>query len=654
MNISTKLLKAAAGQVGGAGLDVDEVFSTFLYDGTGSTQTITNNIDLSGEGGLVWIKRRDGTEHNDLYDTVRGATKDLRTNATSAQGTESNGLQAFNSNGFTVGGDGLVGVNGGEYVSWTFRKAPKFFDVISIDVADPEPTSVTVNHNLGQEVGMVIMKPYLHTYPWYVWHRSIGANYSLELNSTANKSYVGGSGFSSTSTTITIPGAFVHSGSNNGKCILYLFAHNNNDGEFGPDSDQDIIKCGSYTGNGSADGPDINLGFEPQWIITKAASISGEDWRIKDVMRGWHHRTDTSDYSQSQDRSVYANGNAAEAGRQMGHPTATGFKLDANDGSYNQNGATYIYMAIRRGPLAAPEDATKVFSVATYSSNGNSNIFNTGFDVDMNINTRTGATQKYNIARLLGDGYLKTNTSGAETNDLDYKFFDNQSNVLDIKTSFWGTTTDTVSWSWKRAPSYFDVTTWTGTGSARTVPHGLTVPPEMIWTKRRNDLSNWMVYHSALGNTKALYLDSTTTPNTSANWWNNTSPTSSVFTVGTDSWVNYSGSTYIAYLFATVAGVSKVGSYTGNSTDGKQIDCGFSSGARFVLIKNTTVSNTNWLVFDTARGIVSGNDSVLELNSTDAQVTNTDYVDPYSSGFELTANAQVNYNGSTYIFYAIA
>ena len=97
-----------------------------------------------------------------------------------------------------------------------------------------------------------------------------------------------------------------------------------------------------------------------------------------------------------------------------------------------------------------------------------------------------------------------------------------------------------------------------------------------------------------------------------------------------------------------------MGSYTGNSSDGKQIDCGFSSGARFVLIKNTTVSATNWLVFDTVRGIVAGNDSRLYLNATDSEHSSTDYVDPYSSGFELTANAQVNYSGSTYIFYAIA
>jgi len=176
-----KLLQAAAGSAGGAGLDVDEVFSTYLWDGNGSTRTITNGIDLDGEGGLVWYKGRDtgglgASQRHSLYDTERGATKRLRSDSTSAAQTESTALTAFNSNGFTIGGDAETNQSNYDYASWTFRKAPKFFDVVSIDVPDPEPTTITVNHNLGQQVGMVIIKPYLHTYPWYVWHRSIGAN----------------------------------------------------------------------------------------------------------------------------------------------------------------------------------------------------------------------------------------------------------------------------------------------------------------------------------------------------------------------------------------------------------------------------------------------------------------------------------------------
>jgi hypothetical protein len=112
--------------------------------------------------------------------------------------------------------------------------------------------------------------------------------------------------------------------------------------------------------------------------------------------------------------------------------------------------------------------------------------------------------------------------------------------------------------------------------------------------------------------------------------------------------------TYISYLFATVAGVSKVGSYTGTGAD-LNVDCGFSAGARFILIKRTD-STGDWYVYDSERGIVAGNDPYFLLNSNAAQVTNTDYIDPLSSGFTVTSSAPaaLNASGGTYIFLAIA
>jgi hypothetical protein len=136
--------------------------------------------------------------------------------------------------------------------------------------------------------------------------------------------------------------------------------------------------------------------------------------------------------------------------------------------------------------------------------------------------------------------------------------------------------------------------------------------------------------------------------------WNSTAPTSTVFSVGTSGDTNASGDNYVAYLFATCAGVSKVGSYTGTATT-NQIACGFTGGARFVLIKRTD-STGDWYVWDTARGIIAGNDPYLLLNSTAAEVTGTDYVDTYNAGFEIssTAPAAINANGGTFIFLAIA
>ena len=144
---------------------------------------------------------------------------------------------------------------------------------------------------------------------------------------------------------------------------------------------------------------------------------------------------------------------------------------------------------------------------------------------------------------------------------------------------------------------------------------------------------------------------------TSSTRWDNTTPTSSVFRVGTAGDAYGSGDTYIACLFATLDGISKVGSYTGNGSS-QTINCGFSNGAKFVLIKQTDVSSgAHWFVFDTERGIVSGNDNALKLNSQNAHITNEDAIDPDSSGFivnDTGGYVDVNNSGGSYIFYAVA
>jgi hypothetical protein len=206
----------------------------------------------------------------------------------------------------------------------------------------------------------------------------------------------------------------------------------------------------------------------------------------------------------------------------------------------------------------------------------------------------------------------------------------------------------------KRAPSFMDVVCYTGTGANRTVTHNLTVAPELMITKSRSNTYDWAVYAAGVGNTSYGLLNDPGQFYVDSSAWNNTSPTSSVFTVGTGTYMNGSGATYVAYLFATCAGVSKVGSYTGTGA-AQTINCGFTGGSRFVMIKRTD-STGGWYVWDSARGIIPSNDPYLLLNSTAAQVTGTDYVDTTSVGFDITstAPADINANGGSYIFLAIA
>ena len=209
-----------------------------------------------------------------------------------------------------------------------------------------------------------------------------------------------------------------------------------------------------------------------------------------------------------------------------------------------------------------------------------------------------------------------------------------------------------------RAPGFFDVVCYTGTGSARTVSHNLGVAPEFIIIKSRSNAIDWRTF-SNFGTTN--YRRGVLNNNTSVGLINyaddfgiSSAPTSSGISVGTNVVSNASGYTYVAYLFASCPGVSKVGSYTGNGSS-LNIDCGFTNGARFVLIKRTD-STGDWYVWDTARGIVSGNDPHLSLNTTAAEVTTNDTIDPLSTGFTVNqvAATNVNVNAATYIYLAIA
>ena len=220
-----------------------------------------------------------------------------------------------------------------------------------------------------------------------------------------------------------------------------------------------------------------------------------------------------------------------------------------------------------------------------------------------------------------------------------------------------------VAWCWdESATPGFDIVTYTGNGTARTIAHSLGVAPSMMVIKRRDAAEDWGVYHVSLGNTQYLYLDSTQAAATSANVWNNTSPTSSVFSVAGSTVVNANTGTYVAYLWSEVAGFSKFGSYTGNgSTDGPFVFCGFRP--KFVMFKCSSSSesgNADWHIQDSSRNAsnISTGSNRLFANLSAAESSNAEYkTDFLSNGFKLRTDG-VNYgqnnNGNTYIFAAFA
>ena len=632
MSVS-KIVAAAASSAGGASLDVDEVFSTYLWAGNSTnSRNIVNGIDVSGEGGLVWIKDRTVGDGNSLFTTDRGANKTLLTNATDAEDTVGTSVfESFNSNGFTVGSHGRTNENNRDYVSWTFRKAPKFFDVVTYTGNSTEGR--TISHNLGSVPGMMIVKRTSSAQNWAVYHRGNTAAPEtdvLYLNSTDATTDLGSAWYDTapTSTEFTL-GDQIGVNANGETYVAYLFAHNNNDGEFGPDGDQDIIKCGSFTSDSSGIAT-VNLGFEPQWVLFKGTH-AGSSWFIVDVMRGM--------VNGANDAWLAANlTNAEGTSNTVITPTPTGFVTDGTN--IVDPSQTFIFMAIRTGPLAVPDDATKVFAIDTQGSTGDgaAPAFRSTFPIDAIYKKSTAGGGTTFASRLTGTNFLRPESTNAESSN-SQNLFDFMNGGLNNTATY----APNYGYMWKRAPGFFDVVAYDG--GTTNISHGLGVNPEMIWVKRRDGTSHWAIYHKDTGLTKTLQFD-TNAPFTNTTF---TAIFDDAFRGQTSyTSINYNNYKYVAYLFATAPGVSFVGSVThsGSSTD---VDCGFSSGARFVLLKRTDASG-DWLIWDATRGIVSGNDPSLALNSTAAEVTNTDYIDPLSSGFQITGD----FTDGTYIFYAIA
>jgi hypothetical protein len=642
---------------GAAPVYVEDVFSTWLYNGNGSTQTITNGIDLSTKGGMVWIKDRTVATNNALFDTNNGATKYLQSDSTTNQNTNATTLTAFNSNGFALGNALITNANASAFVSWAFRKQLKFFDVVTYT---GNGANRTIAHNLGSVPGCIIIKSTSNVGTnWAVYHRSIANTDYLSLNLTnavtTNNRY-----WNNTTPTSTVfslgDGSEVNA--NGWTYVAYLFAHNA--GGFGASGSDNVISCGSVTTNGSGVGS-VNLGWEPQWVLVKVTNTTN-DWRIIDNMRGF-----AATYIANGSNQLRANTTGAESDASY-FCNSTGFTFDAGVSQ------PFIYIAIRRGPMRTPTTGTSVFTPTVYTgTNVDNRLVNTTIAPDMVwVRQRDSTTVAGMVVgdRLRSQPYLLTGSTAAEVNDANS--FDAQlvsgteyGNAFSSMNGFWvgndatsqlnasTTASNQIAEAFKRAPGFFDVVCYTGTGAAAAQTHNLGVVPELMIVKKRSAADDWAVYANN-DNTDFLLLNTTAATADDNTYWNDTSPTASVFTVGTNADVNTSAATYVAYLFATVAGVSKVGSYTGTGTT-LQVNCGFTGGSRFVLIKRTD-STGDWYVWDSARGIVAGNDPYLLLNSTAAEVTGTDYIDTFSSGFEIssTAPAAINANGGTFIFLAIA
>jgi len=288
------------------------------------------------------------------------------------------------------------------------------------------------------------------------------------------------------------------------------------------------------------------------------------------------------------------------------------------------NGHNTLYDSVRGATKELYSDltsseATTAQSLTSFNSNG----FSVGTEARNNNNGSTYVAWQWRA----GEGTTTVNTSGSTSSN------------VSVSTT-----------------AGFSIVTYTGTGSVATIGHGLGVAPKMIIVKNRTigtaGDGAWMVFHASIGNTQYLSLNTTAAAATATNRWNNTSPTSTVFTVATTGAVNDPSNNYVAYCFAEIAGFSAFGSYTGNgSSDGPFVYTGFRP--KFVLTKRTNGGGDDWTLFDTARNTYNLSTLLLRPNSSVAEQSNS--IDILSNGFKWRqGGSNGNETSGTYIYMAFA
>jgi hypothetical protein len=323
------------------------------------------------------------------------------------------------------------------------------------------------------------------------------------------------------------------------------------------------------------------------------------------------------------------------------------------------------------------------FNTKLYTGNGSTGhaITGVGHQPDLTwIKSRDNTEWHILIDSVRGvTKYINSNDTGVERTSSNFiESFDSNGFTLGPSNDTNQNSINYASWNWKAGTSFtndasatgigtidstgsvnqdagFSIVSYTGTGSNATVGHGLGVAPNVVICKSRTAAQGWESYFSALGATQTIRLDSTAAAQSASNRWNNTAPTSTVFSLGTEVAVNGSSANLIAYCFAEKKGYSKFGSYTGNgSTNGTFVYTGFKSA--WVMIKRSSASGTSWEIRDNKRQpFPDGNAKRLFADDASAESSNNEAIEKLSNGFKIrSTGGGHNTSGATYIYMAFA
>lgn len=663
---------------------IEDLFWVLPYTGNGSSQTLKVPMRLAGQGHLFWFKAYYNNYNHLIFDTQRSNSGFYLSTSSGTNTPESFDGQTFqgfsnysNFGEITLGTSSSVNQSGIDYSVHIFSKYPKFFDMVTYTGtgvgSDGSPYSTRlVAHSLGVTPHVVIVKARdTLSVPsaWFTRHESVVNSAGvLALDESGLTNYGAGTIGSSTDSFINVGANANQSGK---RYIAYLFA--SDAGGFGANGTESIIKCGSYTGNGSGY-VNVDLGWEPQYLLIKCTTGSMSDvndWFIFDTTRGMVMARDTNRegafFTRANSTSGYDTSSSATGYAAL---RPNGFQIIGNT-AINRTGQTHLYIAIRRGPLNTPTSVGKVFQQRFLTRNV---LY--GFDWPVNLSIQTvsdGATSDVGLTWDSKRGAslnlaLRTNSIDTETNvgtvNLRYRYSSGITSNRSISQDY--TNYTPIAYNWRMARGFFDISHYIGTGDGNTqnVPHNLGVAPELMIIKNLTYPEQGFVYckwhEISYYDAARLYASNANQQSyrTTSNW-GATDPTSSVFTVK-DINVNSLNSVHIAYLFATCPGVSKVGYWIGTGNTPQTINCGFTSGVQLLIVKAVSVSGA-WIVLDNYRGINSGTEPWYELDGANSgQTVGRNLITQGTSGFTVesydvtTPGWPINRSGVRYIFYAVA
>ncbi len=652
------------------------------YDGTATNVTYEYGLGFTPD--FVWTKARTTANSHALYDSTRGVNKELNSNSTDAEGSVTDGISSFDTGGFTVGARANSNQDGQDFVAWCFKanggttssntdgtnidstvqvNADAGFSIVQFTTPGTFNASNTVGHGLGVIPNLIIMKSTSTAGEnWMVHTTDLGNGGYIRLN-TNEASGTASNLFTGTTSTVFNP---ADTSAPNISYIAYCFA--NVDG---------FSKIGSYTGTGTTGNAQV-CGFEPAFLLSKRIS-STSDWYIIDNKR-----------NTTNPRNNFINANTSDAEYNPSYGVnfnSNGFSFISTD--LNGTGQEWIYIAFAADPDTEAPTVAKSFSTVTFTPTTSSDPLPvTGFGFQPSLvwaKYRDGAQSHYLVDSVRGlSSLIYSDRTDTYTASSYVQSFDSDG-ITYVNNLFNRTAADSVvAWAWKaddneptintegsidslvsaNANAGFSIVKWEGAGGTSTIGHGLSAAPELIINKRlsgSNSWDFWVTGATAIGWDKFLGLNRT---DAEADGFNNTpfgdtAPTSTVFTVNSDSGagIGGSGDEFISYCFHSVSGYSKIGSYTGIASGNVTVTTGFQPD--FVMVKCVSHGSTHWEMHDSIRVFGSTGAYRLRANDSSADAGFNDTPIKYTStGFYLdssvTANNYGDYdaNGRTYIYMA--